>query len=68
MHDTANPNAATISPETQMETTATLANAIQLTKLVFNKVAGREISNLDHHDSDVDDLIAASINKHIASQ
>lgn len=67
MHQTANPNAITISPETQLETSATLANAILLTKLIFLNVAGREISNLDHHESDVEDLIAASINKHIAS-
>lgn len=63
-----NPNGSTISPQTQLETSATLANAIGLTRMIFNKVAGREISNLDHHDTSVDDLIAASINKHIASK
>lgn len=68
MQDPINPNAATISPETQLETSSTLANAILLVKMVFENVSGREISNLDHHESSVDDLIAASINKHIASQ
>lgn len=61
-------NGNSITPETQLETTATLANAIMLTKLIFANVSGREISNLDHSESDVDDLIAASINKHIASR
>lgn len=61
-------NASPITIETQMETTSTLANAILLTKLIFNEVAGREVSNLDHNESDVDDLIAAALNKHIASR
>lgn len=67
MNPTPNANNTTVSPETQLETTATLANAIILAKMVFANVSGREISNLDHHENDVDSLIAASINKHIAS-
>lgn len=63
-----NINQAPITVEQQMETTATLANAILLTKLVFNDASGREISNLDHNESDIDDLIAAAFNKHIASR
>lgn len=68
MYQTPNANSVTISPETQLETAATLANAIIVAKLVFLNVAGREISNLDHYESGVDSLIAASINKHIASK
>lgn len=68
MEITPNPNATSMTAQAQLETTATLANAILLTKLIFLNVSGREISNLDHHESDVDDLIAASINKHIASR
>lgn len=63
-----NPYDHAISPQTQLETSSTLANAIGLARIIFDKVAGREISNLEHHDSSVDDLIAANINKHIASK
>lgn len=66
MNNSINPNAVIITPEKQLETVSTLANSILLIKCVFLKVSGREISNLDHHESDVDDLIAANINKHIA--
>lgn len=68
MNDHVNPNAGTMSQQTQLETTATLANAIGLTEMIFNKISGREISNLDHHDTGISDLIAASINKHISGK
>ncbi len=68
MNNPVNPNAGTMSPQTQLETASTLANAIGLTRMIFTKISGREISNLDHHDSDVDDLIAASINKHLSGK
>lgn len=63
-----NGDAPQTSINTQMETTSTLANAIQLAALVFEKVSGREISNLEHHDSSVGSLIAAAINQNISGQ
>ncbi len=62
------PNTPIPTVESQLESTATIANAILLTKLIFMGVSGREISNLEHLDTNVDDLIAANINKQIASK
>lgn len=63
-----NPNQPAITPQTQLETAATLANAIGLTQKIFLKISGREISNLDHHDQSINTLIASSINKHISGK
>lgn len=63
-----NPLNPAATNESKFETIVVLANAAQLSKLVFMEVSGREISSLDHMDESVDTLILSSINKHLAGK
>ena len=51
--------------QSKLETTATLANAIQLTKMIFKEISGNEISTMEHDDGDLEAMIAAAMNQEL---